>query len=85
MVGVCWSLPRSRNLLHILFLLLDDSFTKESSQTSHCAQLSYGRSMASNYNHLTRPAVIAVKDGASGVILRAENYDDLIALEGPGL
>jgi len=45
----------------------------------------YGRSMASNYNHVTKPAVIAVENGKSGVILRAENYQDLIALEGPGL
>jgi diaminopimelate decarboxylase len=45
----------------------------------------YGRSMASNYNHVTRPAVIAVQSGKSGVILRAENYQDLIALEGQGL
>jgi diaminopimelate decarboxylase len=41
--------------------------------------------MASNYNHVTKPAVIAVENGKSGVILRSENYQDLIALEGPGL
>ena len=45
----------------------------------------YGRSMASNYNHTTRPAVIAVQDGKSGIIIRAENYRDLIDLEGDGL
>jgi diaminopimelate decarboxylase len=39
----------------------------------------YGYSMASNYNRFTRPAVIAVKDGAARTIVRRETYDDLIA------
>jgi diaminopimelate decarboxylase len=41
----------------------------------------YGRSMASNYNHLPRPPVIAVRDGRARVIVRRENYRDLLSLE----
>ena len=41
----------------------------------------YGRSMASNYNHLTRPAVVAVKAGKARVIVRRELITDLLALE----
>ena len=41
----------------------------------------YGRSMASNYNHLPRPAVVAVIDGKARVIVRRESEADLLALE----
>ena len=41
----------------------------------------YGRSMASNYNHLPRPPVIAVKNGQARVILRRETEADLLNLE----
>ena len=41
----------------------------------------YGRSMASNYNHIPRPAVVVVKNGAARCILRRENEADLLALE----
>lgn len=41
----------------------------------------YGRSMASNYNHVPRPPVIAVKDGKARVIVRRENEEDLLALD----
>jgi diaminopimelate decarboxylase len=41
----------------------------------------YCRSMASNYNHVPRPPVIAVADGASRVIVRRETEDDLLALD----
>nr|WP_148220977.1 diaminopimelate decarboxylase [Xylanimonas cellulosilytica] len=41
----------------------------------------YGRSMASNYNLLTRPPVIGVLDGASRVLVRRETVDDLLALD----
>jgi len=41
----------------------------------------YGRSMASNYNHLPRPPVIAVRDGRARVILRRETHADLLSLE----
>ncbi|MFI6392149.1 diaminopimelate decarboxylase [Nonomuraea sp. NPDC050547] len=38
----------------------------------------YCRSLASNYNYLPRPAVVAVADGASRVIVRGETEDDLL-------
>ncbi|WP_373309945.1 diaminopimelate decarboxylase [Cellulomonas chitinilytica] len=41
----------------------------------------YGRSMASNYNLLARPPVVAVRDGASRVLVRRETVDDLLALD----
>jgi diaminopimelate decarboxylase len=41
----------------------------------------YCRSMASNYNHLPRPPVIAVRDGRARVIVRRETEDDLLALD----
>jgi len=41
----------------------------------------YGRSMASNYNHVPRPPVIAVNDGKARVIIRRENEADLLALD----
>ena len=41
----------------------------------------YGRQMASNYNHLTRPAVIAVIDGKARLIVRRETEADLLALD----
>ncbi len=41
----------------------------------------YGRSMASNYNHLPRPAVVAVIDGEARLIVRRESMDDLLALD----
>jgi diaminopimelate decarboxylase len=41
----------------------------------------YGRSMASNYNLLTRPPVVAAADGASRVLVRRETVDDLLALD----
>jgi diaminopimelate decarboxylase len=41
----------------------------------------YGRSMASNYNHMPRPSVIAVKDGLAREILRRENEADLLNLD----
>jgi diaminopimelate decarboxylase len=41
----------------------------------------YGRSMASNYNHVPRPPVVAIKDGKARVIVRRENEADLLALD----
>ena len=41
----------------------------------------YGRSMASNYTHMVRPAVIAVKSGTARVIVRRETVADLLSLE----
>ncbi len=39
----------------------------------------YGYSMSSNYNRVQRPAAILVKDGQSDVIIKREDYEDLIA------
>jgi diaminopimelate decarboxylase len=41
----------------------------------------YCRSMASNYNHVPRPPVVAVRDGEARVIVRRETEDDLLALD----
>ena len=41
----------------------------------------YCRSMASQYNHVPRPPVIAVRDGAARVIVRRETEDDLLDLD----
>jgi diaminopimelate decarboxylase len=41
----------------------------------------YCRSMASNYNHVPRPPVVAVRDGAASVIVRRETEDDLLRLD----
>jgi diaminopimelate decarboxylase len=43
----------------------------------------YCRSMASNYNHLPKPAVVSVRDGKATVVLRRESMDDLLRLD-PG-
>ncbi|MFF5205709.1 diaminopimelate decarboxylase [Streptosporangium sp. NPDC000396] len=40
----------------------------------------YQRSMASNYNHVTRPPVIAVRDGSARVLVRRETEEDLLRL-----
>src|SRR5580658_7642586 len=42
----------------------------------------YCRSLASNYNHVPRPAVVAVTEGADpAVIVRRESLDDLLRLD----
>jgi diaminopimelate decarboxylase len=41
----------------------------------------YCRAMASNYNHVPRPAVVSVRDGAAQLVLRRETPDDLLALD----
>ena len=38
----------------------------------------YNYSMASNYNRLPRPAVVAVKDGAVVPVIRRESFEDLL-------
>src|SRR4029077_13364371 len=43
----------------------------------------YCRSMASNYNVVGRPPVVAVRPGASTELLRRETVDDMLALD-PG-
>jgi diaminopimelate decarboxylase len=37
--------------------------------------------MASNYNHVPRPPVVAVAAGTSRVIVRRETEDDLLRLD----
>lgn len=41
----------------------------------------YGRSMASNYNHVPRPGVVAVRDGRARWIVRRETVADILALD----
>ena len=41
----------------------------------------YSRSMASNYNHVPRPPVVAVRDGQISTLLRRETLEDLLALD----
>jgi diaminopimelate decarboxylase len=41
----------------------------------------YCRSMASNYNHVPRPPVVAVSSGSAKVMLRRETAADLLALD----
>jgi diaminopimelate decarboxylase len=41
----------------------------------------YARSMANTYNHVPRPPVVAVNNGAARVIIRRETEDDLLALD----
>jgi diaminopimelate decarboxylase len=41
----------------------------------------YSRSMASNYNYVPRPPVIAVRDGQITTLIRRETIEDLLALD----
>jgi diaminopimelate decarboxylase len=41
----------------------------------------YGQAMASNYNKVTRPPVVFVRDGEARVVVRRETDDDLIRLD----
>lgn len=41
----------------------------------------YCRSMASNYNHMPRPAVVSVTNGSSQVLLRRETIEDLLVFD----
>jgi diaminopimelate decarboxylase len=41
----------------------------------------YCRSLASNYNHVSRPAVVAVNAGTARTIVRRESLDDLLSLD----
>jgi len=43
----------------------------------------YGYMMANNYNMQPRPAVILVKEGRAGEIIRRETYEDVVRLERP--
>ena len=37
--------------------------------------------MASNYNHVPRPPVVAVRDGRLTTLIRRETIEDLLALD----
>ncbi len=41
----------------------------------------YSRSMASNYNHVPRPPVVAVRAGKLSTLIRRETLDDLMTLD----
>jgi diaminopimelate decarboxylase len=41
----------------------------------------YCRSISSNYNHVPRPGVVAVRDGTARLIVRQETLDDLLRLD----
>jgi diaminopimelate decarboxylase len=41
----------------------------------------YGAAMASNYNKVTRPAVVFVRDGSARVVVRRETDADLVRLD----
>src|SRR5699024_1849660 len=41
----------------------------------------YCYSLASNYNHVPRPPVVAVRDGEIRTLIRRETEDDLLALD----
>jgi diaminopimelate decarboxylase len=41
----------------------------------------YGRSMASNYNHMVRPPVICAHNQTARIMIRRETHADLLALE----
>jgi diaminopimelate decarboxylase len=41
----------------------------------------YGYTMASNYNKMRRPAIVAVREGRARVIVRRETYEDLVRLD----
>jgi diaminopimelate decarboxylase len=41
----------------------------------------YCRSMASNYNHIPRPAAVSVASGKSQVLLRRETIEDLLTFD----
>jgi diaminopimelate decarboxylase len=41
----------------------------------------YCRAMASNYNYVPRPGVVAVRDGGVSIVLRRESMEDLLTLD----
>jgi diaminopimelate decarboxylase len=41
----------------------------------------YCRSLSSNYNHVPRPPVVAVADGAARLVVRRETVEDLLRLD----
>jgi diaminopimelate decarboxylase len=41
----------------------------------------YCRSLSSQYNHIPRPPVVAVRGGVARVIVRRETIEDLLGLD----
>ena len=41
----------------------------------------YGRSMASNYNRLCRPALVMVRNGKARLAVRRQTFADLVACD----
>jgi len=41
----------------------------------------YGQAMGSNYNRITRPPVVFVRDGDARLVVRRETYEDLLATD----
>jgi diaminopimelate decarboxylase len=41
----------------------------------------YGRSMASNYNMLSRPPVVFVKEGSARLVVRRESFADMLTCD----
>lgn len=62
-------------------LLLKDTMLQETNSGDILAVLAtgaYNYSMASNYNRIPRPAMVAVSGGKSKVIVKRETYEDII-------
>lgn len=62
-------------------LLLKDAMLQKAEVGDTLAVLAtgaYNYSMASNYNRIPRPAVVAVSGGKAKVVVKRETYDDLI-------
>ncbi len=62
-------------------LLLKDAMMPEIHVGDTLAVLAtgaYNYSMASNYNRIPRPAVVAVSNGEAKVVVRRESYEDLV-------
>ena len=41
----------------------------------------YNYSMASNYNRIPRPAMVAVSGDSAGIVIKRETYEDIIKLD----
>jgi len=62
-------------------ILIKDTFMPEIKVGDTLAVLAtgaYNFSMASNYNRIPRPAMVAVKNGDAKVVVKRETYEDII-------
>ena len=66
-------------------ILVRDEFLPADIAPATCSRCpasgAYSRSMASNYNHVPRPPVVAVRDGRITTLIRRETIEDLLALD----